>query len=1517
MRKIPEEWKNWQQLDHDNFFDLLERLYPRSTRDAKSSMSAQQQLLKHEYKVPEFNQTGMAKWIMTWRSLERDYRTERINEGEAELENGLLAIAKKHMEDIIKKGLNKHRGPEIYYAEELQKVKSTIQSFTDYTNALLKISVQLQDIYATARRLSWVPTYKPVDKTHPYTDDYHGHFSDSASSSSENEKGQRQKKRKHEHSHSVEKSTRSSSESSAKSSPKHETKRVKFEDRRGKVCTGCGRENSHELHQCNLHAHPDFNSDPNIKWGDTAVGKRYKKFGQKFLNRDTTIDQLEKGIKKSSSKEVKNKSSNSQGGKRLNTLHDDNSNDDLLSVVLYASDDASQTFTKCLLDTGSLHSCYISKEAAQWLTLHKTKQCSCHPNDNTYGPNKSICYLCLGRINNLSVEFFNEQSNSNEIVKLNAIIIDMDFDLIIGRPTIKKYNLTHKLASHFHDPQVVEDVLNTRVSVVDASYLASLNQVFTNNEMEKENVTEISKEDWLGVTGQQEDYIKDQETIHDMLMQNNTIPLTDKIIVDGLEIPIMTAEELLKHVTIGQTDPIFYENIKQIILEFRDIFSLGLRQVPADVPPMQIEVDITAWLASKSQRKPRKYTETQRKELEQQISDLLEAGIIRETDSDETSPSFYVPKPDGTQRFVIDFRKLNEATTKLGWPLPNIKIVLERIGSYKPKYFAVVDLTKGYYQTLMDDACRKYTATSTPLGNYEWNRTPMGLSGAPSYFQRQLATIVLKGLIRHILELYIDDVIIHANQQQQFIRHLRMTFERFRKYRVTLNPKKCKFGITEVNYLGHVLNSHGVTMSDERRQKVIDFPVPKVAKELKSFLGVVNFFRDHVKNHSCKVRKLHDMIRDYKKSRKLNWTEEALQEFYDMKRLVAECPQLYFVDDELPIYVHTDASDYGVGAYVFQEDPSRKQIPIRFLSKALTDEQLRWSTPEKETYAIFWTLMELDYLLRDRFFIIRTDHSNLQYINQNPTSKVTRWKLAIQEFQFKLQHIAGKDNILADRFSRIPAVEIDTEDIDTEVKPRNLHRTLLALSEKVFLDVQHGNFIKKFHNAWVGHMGVELTISRINNYFDLQKFGTVRPDEIVQPWPKMRQHVQTFIKHCPTCQKLSQINPQIKTKPYTVATYSTPMDELNVDTMGPFPVVDGFQHILVVICRSSRFINLYPLQSVEAQEAALKLIHHFSLFKTPKTIRSDGGSQFVNELITQLLSIYKVEHDVTLAYSKEENAIVERANKEVLRHLRAFMLEPVVSNKWPDYLPMIQRIINTTTHGTLQFTPAQIIFGYRFDKAAHGFCVPIQNVKNIDEVPSQVNIVKNKHWKNWLEQMQTVQAKIMEVAMKNQQTADNLNLERRAQDEYTTFPVDSYVLVRYPKTAIGRKGPTKLHSPWKGPMKVVKAFGNEYTILNLVTLKEEKVHITSLKPFKWDARQTNPREVALREAGSYDIEQVLAHRCKNKDKISSYEFKIRWSGYTEQDDTWEPWRGVMQTEAIHNYLRANGLKRFIPPRFKS
>ena len=134
---------------------------------------------------------------------------------------------------------------------------------------------------------------------------------------------------------------------------------------------------------------------------------------------------------------------------------------------------------------------------------------------------------------------------------------------------------------------------------------------------------------------------------------------------------------------------------------------------------------------------------------------------------------------------------------------------------------------------------------------------------------------------------------------------------------------------------------------------------------------------------------------------------------------------------------------------------------------------------------------------------------------------------------------------------------------------------------------------------------------------------------------------------------------------------------------------------------------------------------------------------------------------------------------------------------------------------------------------------------------------------------------------------------------------------------MGRKGPTKLHAPWKGPMKVVNMFGNEYTVLNLVTLKEEKVHVTSLKPFKWDAKRTDPREVALRDAGCYDVENVVSHTYENKNKISTYMFEIKWIGYDKTSNTMEPWKNVMHTEAVHKYLKQHGLQKFIPPRYRS
>ncbi len=282
-----------------------------------------------------------------------------------------------------------------------------------------------------------------------------------------------------------------------------------------------------------------------------------------------------------------------------------------------------------------------------------------------------------------------------------------------------------------------------------------------------------------------------------------------------------------------------------------------------------------------------------------------------------------------------------------------------------------------------------------------------------------MASKVLARLLYIFAELYLDNVLVYATNDEEFLERLRIVFKRFRQFNITLNPKKCYFGLSGVEFVGHVLKSDGVCFSTEKISKVLDFPLPVKQKQLKSFLGLVNYFRDHVKDLSNKVKLLNDIMAPYKKGTSIDWTPRLEECFRDVQESVGKCLKLfYYVDLNLPIHIRTDALDYGIGGYIFQLD-QQHELPIRFISKALHKAQLNWSTFEKEAYAIFYTITKFDFLLRDVQFVVETDHKNLTFLKTAQSAKVRRLQLALQEFDFKYKHIKGEDNVVAGAFSRL------------------------------------------------------------------------------------------------------------------------------------------------------------------------------------------------------------------------------------------------------------------------------------------------------------------------------------------------------------------------------------------------------------------------------------------------------------------------------------------------------------------
>lgn len=307
---------------------------------------------------------------------------------------------------------------------------------------------------------------------------------------------------------------------------------------------------------------------------------------------------------------------------------------------------------------------------------------------------------------------------------------------------------------------------------------------------------------------------------------------------------------------------------------------------------------------------------------------------------------------------------------------------------------------------------------------------------------------------------------------------------------------------------------------------------------------------------------------------------------------------------------------------------------------------------EKVAFAIYFALKKMEDLLGGVKFTIKTDHKNLQFLNQAGSKKVLGWKLAIQAFDFNIVYIKGEENIPADTFSRLVP------------RPPEVRVSTIQVSN---LDERQRKALQQCHTDQGAHWGVTRTIEVIR---------AKRPD-VAQGWPRLREDVQDYVRACPTCQKMSQVRIPIRASRYVLASLE-PMVKISMDTIGPLPAdARGNTYIITLIDNFSRYLELYPSQDVSAISAARALFDHACRFGYPEQLVTDSGSQYCNELFRSLAARAGIERLVSTPYSKEENGLVERANKEVNRSLRNLVFDKDIESEWSEYLPLIMRHYNT------------------------------------------------------------------------------------------------------------------------------------------------------------------------------------------------------------------------------------------------
>jgi hypothetical protein len=730
---------------------------------------------------------------------------------------------------------------------------------------------------------------------------------------------------------------------------------------------------------------------------------------------------------------------------------------------------------------------------------------------------------------------------------------------------------------------------------------------------------------------------------------------------------------------------------------------------------------------------------------------------------------------------------------------------------------------------------------------------------------------------------------------------------------------------------------------------------PTNGKQLHTFIGLCNYFRSHVKDASQLMMPMYDLMKEFKGQKNLVWTPESTSNFEALKKAIFELPTLFFVNPEAEVFVQTDASDYGISGYVFQKIDG-KEVIIAFFSQALHNAQLRWSTFEKEAFAIVRSLKRFEYLLSGITFILRTDHRNLIYVNDHASNKVFSWKMYIQRFDCIIEHVPGHLNVVTDGGSRLAAPlklnnlsslnDIQFEGYECKDVGESSHYTgdssrriseeyndsfgsgeslsflfsnmfleaetescysLAALSRGTmpvtftnkevklkFLSNERYDFIEQYHNIKIGHGGRDRTIRLIKERSNLKDLSGLERD------------VSLFIRYCPLCQMMKIQNLKAKILPFNVSV-NGPMDRLCMDLIGPLETnSSGNNNIMVLIDTFSRFIQLHGVANTGIIEARKIIVKHIGNFGTPREVLSDNAQEFNSNLCTEIMKFTGIHHIKIMPYSHQEN-LCERANKEVIRFLKSIIYDKFIVKNWEEYLPLVVRIYNSSINRSIGISPSSIIFGNAID-LDRGMIAPHSDIKN-------------QEMSEYMENMLIAQRVIIEKSLQIQFETNKSSLENKFKKMKNLpdiiFEKGSYVTVSYDDGKI----PSKLILPRKGPFRVLDHSDGKVHVQNLVTMQEEYFHASICNQFLYDPNRVDPIHIARKALPNpeYVVEEILEHKPINfshRSKRDELFFKIKWENFGKEFDSWEPWANLRRVGLVHEYLKENNMKYLLPKEFK-
>ena len=924
------------------------------------------------------------------------------------------------------------------------------------------------------------------------------------------------------------------------------------------------------------------------------------------------------------------------------------------------------------------------------------------------------------------------------------------------------------------------------------------------------------------------------------------------------------------------------DQLRNLLLKYKDVFAFDSNKIGL------CEVDKFRLRLKDPNQEPIKinpysYSMSQRKEINDIIKQWIGMGIAEPCVSDYGFPVVLMNKktldPNGKpeRRLAVDFRKLNKICRDDRYPIPDTKTCLSQLAG--AKYFSLIDQNSGYMQFEIEESDRHKTAFRTQDGLYQFKRLAFGFKNAPSFFMRCMDK-VYGDLAGKIIIIYFDDGIIFSKDFEEHLLNLKTVFDCLRKSGLTLKPSKCEFLMETITFLGFKISAKGIDADPAKIKAIVNFPRPTNLTAVRSFVGLSGFYRRKVPKFAQiaepltrltkKVNEegtdyrqiaLHKKRRPSDEGRVFEWREEQENAFNTLKKAITSSPILVHFDSNLPIQVHTDGSLKGIGGALYHVIDDELH-PFCFQSWLLNSAEKNYSIPEIECLAVVKVSIKCQTYLIGKPFTVVTDCLALKWMNEKSSlnSRLMRWSLHMQSFEYKVIHRMGKRNVVPDSLSRFPVDEpeelndnIDERCLSSSVEtPESEFQTELPELQK--RDNNFGKLYKKLEKGGDESLSAKYCIEngvlfkkilyrnepRLTICLPIIKVLEVlytyhcdplsgshlgiskTTDKIAQRfvWPHMRKDIIDYVHSCNDCQhKKKPLLPKAGLMIPIQTTY--PFELVGVDFLGRFKTSQkGNTYIIVATDYFTKWAIVKAIPAATKENAADFLINEvICKYGAIGRLLSDRGKQFLSGLSQQIYKMFGIKHLTTSSYHPQTNGLTEKYNQTLAKMISSYVNKS--QDLWDENLQMITFGYNTSLNNTTGFSPYKLLFG--------------RDPVLPPDITTGAQYSGYENERQLLTATENSLKELHKLVFENNKKASERNktyYDRKHRE--VSYEVGQKVLVYYPTRIVGRS--EKLMSPFHGPFTITKVNNNgvNYEIeaeLDNRTKLRDTVHCSRIKPY--------------------------------------------------------------------------------------